>query len=248
MIVGVIPARYASTRFPGKPLVYLGGMSILERCYRQCLTAQSLERVIIATDDKKIFDHAMDFGAEVVMTNADHPSGTDRVAEAIADLDEVEIVINIQGDEPFIHPQQIDQLATALQSSSQYEIATLAGVISDFRHLQDPNKVKVVMNEEGGALYFSRSAIPYFRQKPVEQWLDGHQYYQHVGLYGFRRQTLLNITRMPLGKLEQIESLEQLRWLEAGIPIHVSITALENIGIDTPEDLEMAKLKLSNLL
>lgn len=237
MILGIIPARYASTRFPGKPLVDIAGKSMIRRVYEQACQAQQVHKIVIATDDERIFEHAREFGAEVLYTRADHPSGTDRCAEVAQLYPQADIVLNIQGDEPFIQPEQIDLLANTLMSGPKFQIATLAKRIIDQSVLLNPNVVKVAFSRHIGAMYFSRHPVPYYRSQPVETWLQHQEYYKHIGLYGFRRNTLLRISRLAPTPLERAESLEQLRWLEHGIRIAVGITDLESVGIDTPEDL-----------
>ena len=238
MMLIVIPARYASTRFPGKPLVDIQGKSMIQRVYEQARACKRAAKVIVATDDERIFQHVQAFGGLVEMTNAAHPSGTDRCAEVAKRHPEATFVINVQGDEPFIHPEQIDFLAETLLLSNA-PIATLARRIQDAEALQNPNVVKVALAQNGHALYFSRHAIPFLRNNtPQSEWPSQQPYYQHIGLYGFKRSTLLKLARLSPSPLEQSESLEQLRWLENGYRIAVGITPLSSIGIDTPEDLE----------
>jgi 3-deoxy-manno-octulosonate cytidylyltransferase (CMP-KDO synthetase) len=237
MILGIIPARYASTRFPGKPLVYIQGMSMIQRVYTQATQAALLDQVVVATDDDRIYDHVKSFGGEVWMTRADHPSGTDRCAEVATHFPAYTHVVNIQGDEPFILPQQIDLLAHTLLQSQQIPIATLAKKIENPEQIHNPNIVKVVFNTLGDAIYFSRHPIPYLRGKDQKTWLEHHNYYKHIGLYGFKREALLAIAQLSPTPLEIAESLEQLRWLENGYAIKVGITEWETRGIDVPEDL-----------
>lgn len=244
-ILGVIPARYASVRFPAKALADIGGKSIIQRVYEQAAKASALDRVVVATDHHDIFNHVRQFGGEVCMTHENHASGTDRCYEALKLQQETfHHVINIQGDEPFIHPDQIDLLASALDSST--EIATLAKKISDKESLRSPNVVKVVFSLTYDALYFSRSPIPHLRNQPADQWLPEHTFYKHVGLYAYRADVLERITKLPVSSLEKAESLEQLRWLENGFNIRVIETDQETIGIDTPEDLHKALEYLNN--
>lgn len=237
--VGIIPARYASTRFPGKPLAQLGGRPIIQHVHERVQQASSIDQAIIATDDERIAAAANAFGAAVVMTHADHPSGTDRCAEVAATLPADCIVVNIQGDEPFVSPEQIDLVVAPLLAEST-EISTLAKRIQQQEALFNSNVVKVVVGSEGQALYFSRSTIPHLRDIPPEQWLEHGVFLKHIGLYGFKRESLLELVALPRGRYERAESLEQLRWLEAGYSIKVLETTLETIGIDTPEDLEKA--------
>ncbi len=243
-VLGVIPARYESTRFPGKPLVDIRGKSMIARVYERCCEAKVLDQVIVATDDQRIFDHVRSFGGKVMMTSTSHRSGTDRCAEVAAEHPEVEIVVNIQGDEPFIDPNQIDQLVRLFDDkSSVVDIATLAKKIDTEKALMDPNIVKVVFNARAEALYFSRSTIPFIRNLASSQWLRYHSFYKHIGIYAFKNEVLQKCAKLPQGRLEIMESLEQLRWLEAGYNIIVGLTELETMGVDTPEDLEKFETK-----
>ena len=242
-ILGIIPARYASTRFPAKALTDIGGKSMIRRVVEQARQAKSLTRVVVATDDTRIHDHVVNFGGEVVMTSPHHQNGTDRCQEARQQIGgDVDYVVNIQGDEPFIQPAQIDRLAAVLDG--QTELATLVKRITDPAVLQNPNSPKVVINAAGEALYFSRQAIPYQRDRPIETWLDHQPYYKHIGLYAYRADVLAHITQLPPSSLERAEALEQLRWLENGFRIQTVATDLETIGIDTLEDLAAALIYL----
>jgi 3-deoxy-manno-octulosonate cytidylyltransferase (CMP-KDO synthetase) len=241
--IGIIPARYASTRFPGKPLVEIQGKSMIRRVYEQA--SKALETVYVATDDQRIYDAVKAFGGEVIMTSELHKSGTDRCAEAvqIAELEKglaYDVVLNVQGDEPFIEPEQLE-LVKSCFSDDRTQIATLVKVIRSKEELFDPNRPKVVTGSNQEALYFSRSTVPFIRGKVPENWLDSHVFYMHIGLYGFRRDILPEITALPQSALELAESLEQLRWLENGYHITVRTTIHESFGIDTPEDLERLK-------
>ena len=237
IILGIIPARYASTRFPAKPLANIGGKSMIQRVVEQARQAASLSRVVVATDDERIRAHVADFGGEVVMTSVHHQSGTDRCQEAVQQLGiSADYIVNIQGDEPFIQPRQIDLLTSVLDGAT--ELATLVKVISDPQTLLNPNSAKVVLGTNGDALYFSRHPIPYVRGKPAGTWSDAHTYYKHIGLYAYRTDILAQLTQLPPSSLELAESLEQLRWLENGYRIRTVLTDLESHGIDTPEDLE----------
>lgn len=244
-LIGIIPARYASSRFPGKPLADIGGMTMIERVYRQA--SKALPRVIVATDDKRIFDTVAAFGGEVVMTSPDHPSGTDRVYEAYRlSGSDADVIINIQGDEPFVEPKQILSLAGCFDNPDT-DIATLIRPFDKSRGyeaLEDPNLVKVVTGTDGRALYFSRSVLPYVRSCPREEWLDKAEFFTHVGMYGYRAATLARIIEMKRSPLEIVESLEQLRWLQSGLTIRTAVTSFDNIGIDTPADLEEARRRL----
>ncbi|MFN7119356.1 MAG: 3-deoxy-manno-octulosonate cytidylyltransferase [Saprospiraceae bacterium] len=233
--LGIIPARYASTRFPGKPLANINGKSMLQRVYERAQLAKLLDAVIIATDDYRIFDHAMSFQANVIMTDPNHPSGTDRCAEVATLLNNYDIVVNIQGDEPFIEPASIDLVIELLQNGAP--IATLAKQIDTHADLVNPNVVKVTFDENRKALDFSRQPIPVVNNVSLHQALKNGVFYKHIGLYGFQRATLLEITRLPQGEREKAASLEQLRWLDAGYPIFVNFTQAKTVSIDTPEDL-----------
>lgn len=244
--LGIIPARYASTRFPGKPLADLNGKTLIQRVYERVVAAPALDAVIIATDDQRIYDHVLDFGGKAQMTSSDHQSGTDRCAEVARAFPEYEVVLNIQGDEPFLAYEQIDRVAKPLHSG-RAEIATLAMPIIDSSDLFNPNAVKVVFDTQNLALYFSRSPIPYLRGLPEADWLAQACHFRHIGLYGYLRSTLLEIAPLPMADLEKLEALEQLRWLYHGKSIHVAITDRAIIGVDTPEDLEKAKELLGDL-
>lgn len=239
-IVGIIPARYASTRFPGKPLVKIKGKTMVQRVYEQA--QKTLSNVCVATDDDRIFDEVKSFAGNVVMTNKDHPSGTDRCVEAIEKFEKknnikADVVINIQGDEPFIDPEQISQLVDLFKYDDT-DIATLIKKVDDAEVLNNPNVVKVVKGATNNALYFSRSCIPYLRNVKHEEWIRNHEFYQHIGMYGYRRDVLTKISSLEKGCLESVESLEQLRWIENGFTIKTAITNIESVGIDTPDDLE----------
>lgn len=209
---------------------------MIRRVYEQARRAAQLDEVVVATDDKRIYEHVLDFGGKAQMTRPDHRSGTDRCAEVAAATD-AQYVINIQGDEPFIDPRQIDQVVAPLLADGGPHISTLAKMIATEQQITDPNVVKVVFDQQQRALYFSRSTIPYLRDLPSKQWLERGAHYKHIGIYGFRREVLLELSKLPAGRLEQNESLEQLRWLEAGYTIYVGLTEWETIGIDRPEDL-----------
>lgn len=242
-ILGLIPARYASTRFPGKPLADIGGKPMIQRVYEQ--SALVLPHVYVATDDHRIANAVEQFGGKVVMTSADHQSGTDRCAEALKKVElltglSFHAVVNIQGDEPFISPLQIEQLASAF-ANTKTEIATLMKPISNATELFNPNKPKVVCGATHRALYFSRQPIPFLRGIPETEWPLHHRYFAHIGLYGYRCDILQQITRLPQGTLELAESLEQLRWLENNYQIDALETELESISIDTPDDLNRLK-------
>lgn len=241
--LGIIPARYASTRFPAKPLAILGGKPVIQRVYEQVNGV--LDEAVVATDDQRIFDAVLAFGGKVVMTSTEHRSGTDRCYEALTKVgaDKFDVVVNIQGDEPFIQPQQLHALCECFDDTT-VDIATLVKPFTaadGFTALENANSPKVVVNNKMEALYFSRSIIPYMRGKDREEWLPNHTYYKHIGLYAYRTDVLRQITSLPQGTLEKVESLEQLRWLENGFKIKVGISQIETIGIDTPEDLARAE-------
>jgi len=243
-ILGIIPARFASSRFPGKPLAMIGNMSMIQRVYIQATLAKGLDSVVVATDDDRIAEHVRGFGAEVIMTSSSHPSGTDRCAEVLNKLGgDWGGVVNIQGDEPFIKPGQIDLITDCLNEDG-VEIATLIKLISETSELINPNSPKVVIRQNGDAIYFSRQPLPYFKGIDIDKWLAHHTYYKHIGIYGYRTDVLSKLTLLPLGKLEIAESLEQLRWIENGFSIRTKVTDFETIAIDTPEDLTRAKLML----
>lgn len=238
-IIGIIPARYGSSRFPGKPLVDIAGKTMIQRVVEQCKASGTLKKVIVATDDQRIFDHVKSLGHQVYMTSPDHKSGTERCHEALKlDGGNYDFVINIQGDEPFIDPEQIKLLASIFDRKT--EIATLIKGINSLEDLQNPNVVKALRTDSGLALYFSRSSIPHMRNIPTEDWMQSHQHFKHIGIYGYRVDILAKIVTLPPSPLEIAESLEQLRWIENGFRIKTAITDIETMGIDTPEDLEKA--------
>lgn len=240
--IGIIPARYASTRFPGKPLKLLGGKPIIQRVYEQ--VKGTLDDVYVATDDERIEVAVRAFGGNVVMTSASHRSGTDRCYEAYTKVGAgFDVIINIQGDEPFIHPEQLETVKACFDDGAT-QIATLVKPFTEsdgLAALENLNSPKVVVDAHMHALYFSRSVIPYLRSVPREKWLSSHTFYKHIGLYAYRAEVLRQITAMPQSALEQAESLEQLRWLENGYTITVGVSQVETIGIDTPEDLVKAE-------
>ncbi|TCC88436.1 3-deoxy-manno-octulosonate cytidylyltransferase [Pedobacter hiemivivus] len=235
-VLGIIPARYASTRFPGKPLIDIQGKSMIQRVYEQALKATSLNKVVVATDDERIAEAVKNFGGEFVMTGSTHQSGTDRCAEVSQHFPDFDTVINIQGDEPFINPKQIDLLVSCFEEED-VQLATLIKKIHTEEELFNNNIPKVVINSRQEAVYFSRHTIPYIRSAEKDQWLNAHQFYKHIGIYGYTTTTLHEITKLLPSSLEVAESLEQLRWVENGYTIQTRITAIETIAIDTPEDL-----------
>lgn len=228
IVIGVIPARYGSVRFPGKPLAMIAGKTLIERVYRQALRAD-LEKVIVATDDRRILEAVQSFGGTAVMTG-DHPSGTDRVGEAVRD-ERCDFVINIQGDEPLIDPGVINSVAYALRENGWADASTAATKISRAEDIDNPNIVKSVFAKNGRALYFSRSRIPYDRD-------HGAVYYKHIGIYGYRKKFLKRFVSLSRSSLESAESLEQLRMLENGYSMHVSVVAYDSISVDVPEDVQ----------
>lgn len=235
--LGIIPARYASTRFPGKPLIDIYGKSMIQRVYEQACSSSSLDSVVIATDDERIIEEVKRFGGEFALTRADHQSGTDRCAEVALQRPGFDIVINIQGDEPYIDPIQIDLLSSCFNDPT-VKLATLIKKIDTNEELFNHNIPKVVINSRQEAIYFSRHTIPYIRSTTEENWLSVHQFYKHIGIYGYTTATLLEITTLKPSALELAESLEQLRWVENGYIIQTKVTDMETIAIDTPEDLE----------
>ena len=240
--VALIPARYASTRFPGKPLAVLGGKPVIERVYEQ--VASVIPTVAVATDDERIASAVEGFGGRAIMTSPNHKSGTDRCYEAYTKLgEEYDVVINVQVDEPFIAASQLSSLMSCFDDP-KVDIATLVKPFAEqdgLAALENPNSPKVVLDKESRAIYFSRSVIPYLRGVERSEWLSKHTFYKHIGMYAFRSDALRQITALPQSPLELAESLEQLRWLENGYKIGVGITNIETVGIDTPEDLERAE-------
>ena len=235
-ILGIIPARFASTRFPGKPLVDIAGKSMIQRVYEQAKKCSSLGDVVVATDDDRIFDHVSAFG-KAVMTSSEHQSGTDRCAEVALKHPEYDIIINIQGDEPYIDPEQITKLAVCFNDPAT-QIATLIKRVQNVEELHNANSPKVVINKLSEAIYFSRSALPHIRGQESQNWLNFYPYFKHIGIYGYQADVLQQITKLPVSSLEKAESLEQLRWIENGYRIKVAETGLETFAVDTPEDLQ----------
>jgi len=242
-ILGIIPARYASTRFPGKPLVQIDGKSMIRRVYEQASKASCLTQVVVATDDERIAQEVESFRGNYVITSSEHQSGTDRCAEVARILPEFDVIINIQGDEPYIDPAQIELLASCFENTNA-QLATLIKEIHTETELFNYNIPKVVINSVGEAIYFSRQTIPYIRNTGSESWLDAHLFYKHIGIYGYTRGALSEITKLPPSSLELAESLEQLRWIQNNYNIQTRITDIETIAIDTPEDLERIKERL----
>lgn len=241
-IIGIIPARYASTRFPGKPLIDISGKSMIRRVYEQAQQASSLNHIVVATDDERIFEHVLAFGGEAMMTSSAHQSGTDRCAEVVSNKVGFDIAINIQGDEPYIDPKQIDLLASCFEEANT-QIATLVKAIKSKEELFNNNSPKVILNTNKEAIYFSRATLPFQRGVVPEDWLLHHKYYKHIGIYGYRCGVLKELTSLPVSSLERAESLEQLRWLENGYRIKTAETHFETVAIDEPSDLH----KVTNL-
>ena len=241
--IAIIPARYASTRFPGKPLAMLGGKTVIQRVYEQAISV--LPEAYVATDDERIFQTVSDFGGRAIMTRSDHKSGTDRIEEAVEKLyaehpSAPDVIINIQGDEPFVQPSQIETLCH-LFDAPETQIGTLGKPFENMEAVENPNSPKIVCDKRGFALYFSRSVIPFVRGEEREKWFGHFPYLKHLGLYAYRREVLREVTQLPQSPLELAESLEQLRWLENGYRIRVGLTDVETVGIDTPADLQRAE-------
>ena len=237
--IGIIPARYASTRFPGKPLALLGGKPVIQHVYEK--VAAVLEAAYVATDDERIYDVVKSFGGQVVMTRTDHKSGTDRIEEAIEKIGgEWDVVVNVQGDEPFVAKSQLDTICHCFDDPTT-QIATLGKPFESMEAVQNPNSPKIVVDNMGFAMYFSRSVIPYVRGKEKSSWLTHYPFLKHLGIYAYREDVLRQVTQLPQSSLEIAESLEQLRWLQNGFKIKVGTTDVETVGIDTPQDLERAE-------
>ena len=246
--IAIIPARYASTRFPGKPLAKLGDKTVIQRVYEQ--VTKQITDAYVATDDQRIYDHVASWGGKVVMTRTDHKSGTDRIEEAMEKIEMTDgtydVVINVQGDEPFIQPEQIEEICRCFDDANT-QIATLGIRFgNDITAIQNPNSPKIVVDRKGFAMYFSRSVIPFCRGKEQETWGTAFPYLKHIGMYAYRREVLREVTNLPQSPLEITESLEQLRWLENGYRIKVGETYTETVGIDTPEDLQKANAFISS--
>lgn len=241
-IIGIIPARYESSRFPGKPLVDIHGKSMIQRVYEQVKGCASLAEVVVATDDSRIEEHVRAFAGNVVMTSSKHESGTDRCAEVISKINGFDIAINIQGDEPFINPLQIELLCS-LFDDQQTEIGTLVKQIETQEDLFNESTPKVIVSKQQQALYFSRQTIPFQRGVERSEWLRKQTYYKHIGIYGYRADILKEITALPVSPFEKAEALEQLRWIENGYRVKVAKTEFDTIAVDHPEDLEIIRKK-----
>lgn len=237
--IGIIPARYASSRFPGKPLAMLGGKMVIERVVEQ--VSSILDNVYVATDDQRIYDAVTGFGGRAIMTRTDHQSGTDRIREAYEKIGEdFDVIINIQGDEPFIQRSQIKTVMDCFNDENT-QIATLGKPFETMEAVQNPNSPKIVIDNNGYAMYFSRSEIPFVRNTDKKEWINKYPFMKHIGLYAYRSNVLKEITELPQSSLELAESLEQLRWLQNGYKIKVGTTDVETVGIDTPDDLKRAE-------
>lgn len=238
-IIAIIPARYASTRFPGKPLAKLAGKPVIQHVYEK--VTQTLPDTWVATDDQRIYETVEDFGGKAIMTRPDHKSGTDRIQEAVEKIGtKADIIVNIQGDEPFIQTSQIETICKLFEDPNT-QIATIGKYFTDPQALTNPNSPKIVTDSNGFALYFSRSVIPFIRGIDKDLWLQHFKFIKHLGIYAYQRNVLKAITQLPQSPLEKAESLEQLRWLQNGYRIKVGLTDIETIGIDTPEDLIRAE-------
>ena len=244
--IAIIPARYASTRFPGKPLALLGGKPVIQRVYEK--VKEVISDVYVATDDERIFDTVEKFGGNAVMTSTNHKSGTDRIKEALDKIGgSFDVVINIQGDEPFIHKSQIEEVCRCFDDAST-QIATLGiPFAKDIEAISNPNSPKIVVDNNNFAMYFSRSVIPFVRNVDKNEWPGKYPFLKHIGVYAYRSEVLREVTALPQSSLELAESLEQLRWLQNGYKIKVGLTTLETVGIDTPQDLEKAETLLDKL-
>jgi 3-deoxy-manno-octulosonate cytidylyltransferase (CMP-KDO synthetase) len=234
--LGVIPARYDSSRFPGKPLIDLKGKTMIQRVYEGALSCSMFSEVVVATDDQRIFDHVKSFGGQVKMTSKDHQSGTDRCGEVLSYYPQADLVVNIQGDEPLVDPKQLEVLIHAFDNPS-VDIATLGNPNLSLADLINPNRIKLVIDKNQNALYFSRSAIPFGAKEPQEKWIEKFPYLRHIGLYAYRSEVLAKLIELQPADLEIWESLEQLRWLHNGFKIQVVQTEIETPNIDTPEDV-----------
>lgn len=242
--IGLIPARYASTRFPGKPLALLAGKPVIQHVYEQA--SKVLDAVYVATDEERIYNKVEEFGGKAVMTSTEHHSGTDRIEEALLKVGgNFDVVVNIQGDEPFIQKSQIETLCKCFDDQIT-QIATLGKPFESIEAVENPNSPKIVIDNNGYAMYFSRSIIPFIRGVEKNEWLKKHTFLKHLGIYAYRASVLNEITKLPQSELELAESLEQLRWLQNGYKIKVGLTNAETVGIDTPEDLRRAEEFIHN--
>lgn len=242
-VIGIIPARYASSRFPGKPLAKLGGKYVIQRVVEQ--VGAVLDDVYVATDDERIYNTVTSMGAKAVMTRSDHQSGTDRIAEALEKIGgNFDVVVNIQGDEPFIQKSQIETVVACFNDADT-QIATLGKKFATIEEAKNPNSPKIILDNRSYAMYFTRALAPYIRGKEESQWLNVYPFLKHIGLYAYRTEVLRELIKLPQSPLELAEGLEQLRWLQNGYKIKVGLTEVETVGIDTPEDLQRAELFLA---
>ena len=242
-VIGIIPARYASSRFPGKPLAKLGGKYVIQRVVEQ--VGAVLDDVYVATDDERIYNTVTSMGAKAVMTRSDHQSGTDRIAEALEKIGgNFDVVVNIQGDEPFIQKSQIETVVACFNDADT-QIATLGKKFATIEEAKNPNSPKIILDNRSYAMYFTRALAPYIRGKEESQWIDVYPFLKHIGLYAYRTEVLREVTKLPQSPLELAEGLEQLRWLQNSYKIKVGLTEVETVGIDTPEDLQRAELFLA---
>lgn len=236
-VLGIIPSRYESSRFPGKPLVDLKGKSMIQRVYEGSAKSDAIEKVVVATDDDRIFNHVKEFGGEVQMTSESHRSGTDRCGEIIETLNDFDVVINIQGDEPLVDSRQLEQIISLFDDPST-QIATLAIRTDDMEEIFNPNRIKVVLDKDSNGIYFSRNPIPFCQNEEMEDWATKNDYLRHIGIYAYRSSVLKELVKLEPTILEKVESLEQLRWIYHGFKIKVGITEIETPNIDTPEDVK----------
>ncbi|WP_027420620.1 3-deoxy-manno-octulosonate cytidylyltransferase [Crocinitomix catalasitica] len=236
-VLGIIPSRYGSSRFPGKPLIDLMGKSMIQRVYEQAKKCSAFDTVLVATDHPEIEAHVLAFGGEVMMTSSDHNSGTERCGEVIQKYNDFDIIVNIQGDEPLIRPEQLNELVD-LFSDSTVEIGTIVKKIAVESDVRNPNRIKVVLDANNNGIYFSRSPIPHIANTPHEDWLKKTDFFKHIGIYAWRKSTLNELLALPASDLEKLESLEQLRWLYNGYKIRTTLTTVETPNIDAPEDVE----------
>ncbi len=242
--VAIIPARFGSSRFPGKPMAILGKQSVIQWAFERVSAARLVDEVVVATDDERIAEHVRQFGGYAIMTSKEHRTGTERCAEVAAQFPDSECIVNVQGDIPLIESQQVDQVIRILQRGASEQIVTLVCPITRPEELFHPNTVKTVFSRQQQALYFSRSTIPYLRDFPRDRWMSQHTFYKHLGVYGFHREQLFELAGLSPTPNEQMESLEQLRWLENGYPIRVVLSPIDIIEIDSPEDLSRAEANL----
>ena len=244
-VLGIIPSRYESSRFPGKPLIDIAGKSMIQRVYEQSMKSTLINELIVATDDQRIYEHVKSFGGNVMMTSGSHTSGTDRCGEVVEKYNDFDIVINIQGDEPLIRPEQLDELLTVFKNSD-VKLATLIKKMSSIDDVLNPNRIKVVLDKDNNGTYFSRSPIPFIANTDESEWLNKADFWKHIGIYAWRSDVLSRLIELPKTELEKQESLEQLRWIYYGYKITTVETEIETPNIDVPEDLEKVLALLNN--